>query len=218
MGKQNPNKMAERKCKEAKLEMASSSSSAVTPSAIRRILSSVVPAAPPRMLVSVLAENMTDAQLKELIAEKRRRETMTSPFDRLPDELALKIIDMTAWSVSEDDDGNLTAYTEYLVDVLCKVSLRFERLATDYTLWARPWSIMVAARGDPERVEFIVQKCLNSGSRGMRLMGSLQELYPVLTSPRYSQYINPNARFPSWKFEVVRWSEQRREELYWVND
>ena len=40
-----------------------------------------------------------------MIEEKRRRETMTSPFDRLPDELALKIIDMTAWSVSEDDDG-----------------------------------------------------------------------------------------------------------------
>ena len=112
----------------------------------------------------------------------------------------------------------MTAYIDYLVDVLCMVSLRFKRLATDYTLWARPWSIMVAARRDPERVEFIVQKCLNSGSRGMRLMGSLQELYPVLTSPRYSQYINPNARFPSWKFEVVRWSEQRREELYWVND
>ena len=77
---------------------------AVMPSAIRRILSSVVPAAPPRMLLSVLAENMTDAQLKELVEAKRRRETMTSPFDRLPDEIALKILSMTAWSVSADDD------------------------------------------------------------------------------------------------------------------
>ena len=109
---------------------------------------------------------------------------------------------------------SLTAYHEYLVDVLCKVSLRFERLATDSTLWARPWSITVAARGDPERVEFIVQKCLNYGSRGMRLIGSLQELYPVLNSPRYNEYINPTARFPTWRFKV----EPRRNELYWVND
>merc|ERR1712117_60612 len=211
---QNPNKMAERK-HEPKLEMASPSpSSAVTPYALRCIFRSVVPVAPPRMLASVLAENMTDAQWKELIEAKRRREMMTSPFDRPPDELVLKIIDMTAWSVSAADDYNLTAYIDYLVDVLCMVSLRFKRLATDYTLWARPWSITVCARGDPERVEFIVQRCLNSGSRGMRLIGSLQELYPVLTSPRYNEYINPTARFPSWRFEV--WP--RREELYWDND
>ena len=109
---------------------------------------------------------------------------------------------------------SLTAYQEYLVDVLCKVSLRFERLATDYTLWARPWSITVCARGDPERVEFIVQKCLNSGSGGMRLIGNLQNLYPVLTSPRYNEYINPTSRFPNWKFKVV----PRSNELYWIND
>ena len=96
---QNGNKMAERKRKEPKLEMASSASS------IRCILGSVVPLAPPKLLVSVLADKISHAQLKELIEEKRRRETGTSPFDRLPDELVLKIIDMTAWSVSEDDDG-----------------------------------------------------------------------------------------------------------------
>ena len=114
---------------------------------------------------------------------------------------------------------SLTAYHEYLVDVLRKVSLRFERLATDYTLWARPWSITVAARGDPERVEFIVQKCLNSGSRGLRLVGSMEELYPVLTSPRYNEYINPTTRFPNWKLSVPKGDQYfTANSLHWANN
>ena len=107
---------------------ASSSSSAVTPSdttagpvdgdAFRRILDSAIEAAPSKLLVSALAEKMTDAQLEELneakrkqerkrktdaqVEElneaKRRRERKPTSFDDLPDEIVVKIFQMASTS------------------------------------------------------------------------------------------------------------------------
>merc|ERR1712024_301315 len=54
-------------------------------------------------------------------------------------------------------------FHDFLVDVLCKVSVRFRRLATDCSLWKG--SVWIHPRGDPGKVEFVVQKCLNSGTR-----------------------------------------------------
>ena len=44
-----------------------------------------------------------------------------------------------------------------------QVSVRFRRLATDCSLWKG--SVWIHPRGDPGKVEFVVQKCLNSGTR-----------------------------------------------------
>ena len=86
---------------------------------------------------------------------------------------------------------------DILVDVLCKVSARFKRLATDYSLWKG--HVYIEAAKNPRRAEFVVQECLNSGTKKFVMCGNLDDLYPVLTSPRYAEYINPSKRFPKLK-------------------
>ena len=90
---------------------------------------------------------------------------------------------------------------DILVDVLCKVSIRFKRLATDYSLWEG--IVVIGAKKNPRRAEFIVQKCLNSGTKTFLVYGNFAELYPVLTSPRFDRYINPTKRFPSLKLSPI---------------
>ena len=122
--------------------------------------------------------------------------------------------------------SSLTAYYEYLVDVLCKVSLRFKRLATDETLWAlappsygSSCGAVIGARGDPGRAEFVVQECLNSKTKGLTLVGGLHELYPVLSSPRFAQHINPTTRFPNWKLSVPKGDQYfTANSLHWANN
>ena len=84
-----------------------------------------------------------------------------------------------------------------LVDVLCKVSVKFKRLATDYSLWKG--HVYIEAAKNPRRAEFVVQECLNSGTKKFVICGNLDDLYPVLTSPRYAEYINPSKKFPNLK-------------------
>ena len=73
-----------------------------------------------------------------------------------------------------------TAYFDYLATVLWRVSVRFKRLVSDSSLWTSPspdldsannatshpleW-VTITAGGDPEKVEFVVQKCLYSAIR-----------------------------------------------------
>ena len=50
---------------------------------------------------------MEEPKVKETKIEYSDAEmasSATTPFDTLPDEIALKILDLTAWSVSADDD------------------------------------------------------------------------------------------------------------------
>ena len=103
---------------------------------------------------------------------------------------------------------------DFLVDVLCKVSVRFRRLATDYSLWkgiegTRTGHVVIAADGDPGKAEFVVQECLNSDTRGFLMYGTLDDFFPVLTSPRYAEYINPTARFPNLKLSEVNHTMER---------
>ena len=86
---------------------------------------------------------------------------------------------------------------DYLVDVLCMVSVRFRRLATDYSLWEGYAGI--GADKNPRKAEFVVQECLNRGTRVFSMFGTVAEFLPVLTSPRYAEYINPTTRFPNLK-------------------
>ena len=106
---------------------------------------------------------------------------------------------------------------DWLVDVLCKVSLRFKGLATDRSLWA--WYAEIRADNNPERLEFVVQECLNSRTKGFTLVGGLHELYPVLSSPRFDQHINPTTRFPNWKLSVPKGDQYfSANSLHWANN
>ena len=75
-------------------------------------------------------------------------------------------------------------YHNFLVDVLHKVSPRFKRLVTDRSLW--DGFVQINADKNPEKFELVVQECLNSGTVQFIVCGNLEELWPVLTSPRHS--------------------------------
>ena len=141
---------------------------------------------------------------------------MTS-IGSLPDEVALKIVKLAALT----DDGDIDH--DFLADVLCKVSVRFRKLATDYSLWKG--YVMIGADKNPRKAEFVVQECLNSGTRDFLICGDLIDFFEVLTSPRYARYINPTVRFPNLKLietcsDLVAWStdpdndEKRERESY----
>ena len=150
----------------------------------RRILGSVILSAPSKLLVSVLAEKLTDAQLEELDnATKGRREdaakakkktaqkakkavaqglsSLAMPneedfvrkkqqpeqpvqlaasaamksFDSLPDKVALKIVKMAAFRGTgsyDHDDLDLLYDHDFLVDVLCKASEIWVKVAYQF--------------------------------------------------------------------------------------
>ena len=70
---------------------------------------------------------------------------------------------------------------------------------------------MIILDNSPGKAEFVVQECLNSGTRDFLIVfGDITQFFDVLTSPRYAEYINPTTRFPKLKVseidsEYVRW-------------
>ena len=89
--------------------------------------------------------------------------TVTS-FDSLPDELVLNIVKLSARYGLENEEFYCH---DYLVDVLCNVSFRSRRLASDYSLWQG--HVVIHADSDPRRTELVVQECLNSGTRAFHI-------------------------------------------------
>ena len=90
---------------------------------------------------------------------------------------------------------------DFLADVLCKVSTRFKRLATDSSLWEG--QVVINADKNPGKAEFVVQECLNDGTRDFLISGDLTQFFHVLTSPRYAEYINPTTKFPKLKLSQI---------------
>ena len=182
---------------------ASSSSSAVTPSdttagpvagdAFRRILDSAIEAAPSKLLVSALAEKMTDAQLEELNEAKKRRERKPTSFDDLPDEIVVKIFQMAStkpvWFAEKYNHG-------FIVRVLSKVSIRFRQLATNYSLWK---GVVVIDRCywptgfNTSEWEYVVQECLNNGTRRFVLLGVHPSSTPLTLHSTYVPYMMMSA-------------------------
>ena len=106
----------------------------------------------------------------------------------------------------------------FLVDVLCKVSIRFKQLATDHSLWEG--LVEIGAKKNPRRAEFVVQECLNSRTKifvMVGMVGSFAEFYPVLTSPRFDRYINPTKRFPNLKLLTIDQGNYKNN-IMWVDD
>ena len=119
---------------------------------------------------------------------------VTSPFDALPDELVLKIIKMASW----DEEGEPPCYDhDWLIDILFKVSKRFKRLATDRSLWEG--YVWIHADKNPEKLEFVVQNCLNSDTWYFGVF----DFVPGMNSPRCTEFINPTSKFPRLKLEEV---------------
>merc|ERR1719229_114092 len=110
----------------------------------------------------------------------------------------------------DEDDCNYEY--DFLVDVLCKVSTRFKRLAMDSSLWEG--LVVIGADKNPEKFEFVVQECLHSGTLDFLVCGELKDFFPVLTSPRYNEFLNPTKRFHNLKLsefesDQVVWSDVR---------
>ena len=91
---------------------------------------------------------------------------------------------------------------DFLADVLCKVSKRFKRVATDRSLWEG--YVVINADKSPEKVEFVVQECLNNDTEEFLVSGDLAEFFPVMNSPRYAQYINPTIKFHNLRLDKIR--------------
>ena len=99
-------------------------------------------------------------------------------FDSLPDEVALEIVKLSA--VRNDPFRRPKYDHDFLVDVLCRVSLRFKKLATDSSLWkGRVWISKFSVYNERRacayeagweygrgKDRFVVEECLNIGTRG----------------------------------------------------
>ena len=91
---------------------------------------------------------------------------MTS-FDSLSDEIALKIIAMAApkkWWY----DPELKYNHDFLIDVLCEVSIQFRRLATDSSLWKDSVYIHIPMN-DFRKLDFVIRETLNSGTKALTI-------------------------------------------------
>ena len=115
-----------------------------------------------------------------------------------------------------DPDPEIYLDHDILVDVLCKVSVKFKQLATDYSLWKG--IVVIGAAKNPRRAEFVVQECLNSGTKKFVMCGNMDDLYPVLTSPRYAEYINPTKRFPNLKISKPVGDDSKGFDLAWYDE
>ena len=56
-----------------------------------------------------------------------------------------------------------------------QVSLKFKRLATDYSLWKG--RVNINPNDDLEKLEFVEQECLNSGTRIFEIIGQCGYYY-----------------------------------------
>ena len=96
-------------------------------------------------------------------------------INTLPDEIALKIVRMAA--ARRGDCLGKYGFPKYdhdfLVDVLCKVSLRFRRLAMDRSLWTG--CVGINHNGDLGRADFVVRHCLHGGTTSFILRGTVDE-------------------------------------------
>ena len=90
---------------------------------------------------------------------------MTS-FGSLPDEIVLKIIKMAAPRIYvELHEAGFQEYHDFLVDVICKVSVRFRRLAKDSSLGTDHIIVIRIPPNDYSKLNFVIQEYLNWGTK-----------------------------------------------------
>ena len=133
-------------------------------------------------------------------------------FDSLPDEVALMIVKMAA-AASDDYPHRKNKYNhDFLVDVLCKVSRRFQKLATDYSLWKGHVYVSISDKEeyDARKDEFVVNLCLNSGTTKLSFY-----IRVLQDSENYEacRLASPSWRFPNLQLRHVIGSEDWKGEV-----
>ena len=111
---------------------------------------------------------------------------MTS-FDSLSDEITLKIIRMAAGFKFQFNHDQLYNH-DFLIDVLCKVSVRFRRLATDSSLWRGPVDIcLTILPNDFSKVDFLIRECLKNETKILKIwnLSGVRDSFP----DRYLNYL-----------------------------
>ena len=83
-----------------------------------------------------------------------------APFEMLPNDVAETIIKMAI-----SDMGFLASHN-FLIDVIAKVSSRFQALATLKSLWKG----QIAIRGDERKVEIAIEEFLNHGTTSLVIL------------------------------------------------
>ena len=136
-------------------------------------------------------------------------------FNSLPDELILKIVKMAADLAPYFDYGRKYDQ-DFLVDVLCKVSAQFKRVATDSSLWKGRVKIWMDWPGMAwERKErFVVEECVNVGTRDIRIVNCGTKFCETLSSTK----VVLKRRFPDLNWinkSTTKWAvEFYREDEY----
>ena len=106
-----------------------------------------------------------------------------SSFDSLSDEIALKIITLASDNRyrTTDNPRDAALRPDFLLDVLCKVSVRFRRLATDSSLWRDSFigitlHPLSRTMHDFSKLEFLIRECLNGGTKKLAIIGAFRHL------------------------------------------
>ena len=116
---------------------------------------------------------------------------VTSPFDSLPDEVVLKIVKMA----TRIEEFHYVEYDhDFLLDVICKLSVRFKRLATDSSMWRGHVGICTDG-GLYWKAEFVVQECLNEGTEEFTVLGDDRQVVEM---------VDPTTKFPNLKLVLVK--------------
>ena len=91
--------------------------------------------------------------------------------------------------------GGVTVDHDFLVEVLCRVSQRFRRLAKDPSLWKG--AVIISQNASyPGKADFVVRQCFHRGTRRLVLRGAYEDGARVILCG------NPvsSSRFPSLIF------------------
>ena len=119
---------------------------------------------------------------------------MTS-FDSLPDEIVLMVIKMA--SLRDVEMCDVRHDHDFLVDVICNVSVRFRRLSRDSSMWTDHVSIDIPPN-DYSKLDFVIRECLNRGTKTLKIWGP--EGHPPIVIRIPNRYlIDLATNFPNLK-------------------
>ena len=94
-----------------------------------------------------------------------------SPFDSLPDEVLLRIVRMATWKRTEitnckSDQGRFSMYDyDFILESISLVSVRFNRIARDTTIWKD--TVCIQSRNENDRILHF----LNDGVKKLLFLG-----------------------------------------------
>ena len=138
-----------------------------------------------------------------------------SPFDSLPDELLLKIVKFAAappwpfhfewirerWMAEHGEKYD----HDFLANGLCKVSLRFEKISSDESLWKGV--VWIGPRSKLGTIEWVIRECLNGGTTVFNMPGNLTGCaYNYMNLSHvcdgWLRFVDPLQRFPNLKVSL----------------